>query len=186
MIFRHFLLKVNEANAFVLGCKETRQAILIDAGDLDSAIPLFLADNGLTLSKVFITHDHYDHTDGLPAVVDQFRPELFSGKDSIASIATRRVRENDEIRVGKLVGRVLATPGHTPEGLSLFFPGMVFTGDALFSGSVGGTSSADLARQQIEHIARNIFSLPPETEIHCGHGPSSTVAIESRFNPFFV
>ncbi|MDX9972890.1 MAG: MBL fold metallo-hydrolase [FCB group bacterium] len=186
MIFRHFLLKVNEANAFILACNDTREAILIDAGDLDNAIPVFLAEHNLTLSKVFITHDHYDHTDGLPAVVQQYRAEVFSGKDAIANIATRRVRENAEIQVGNLVGRVIATPGHTPEGMSLAFPGMVFTGDALFAGSVGGTPGARQARQQIDHITKGIFSLPPETEIHCGHGPSTTVAIESRHNPFFV
>jgi hydroxyacylglutathione hydrolase len=185
MIFRHFLLKVNEANAFLLGCEETRQALLVDAGDLDSAVPAFLAETGLLLTKVFITHDHYDHTDGLPDIVEQFSPEVYSGKDSIAGIPTRRVREGNEVRVGNLVGRVLATPGHTPEGLSLAFPGMVFTGDALFAGSVGGTTGARYAKQQVDHIRKSIFALPPDTEIHPGHGPSSTVDIESRFNPFF-
>ncbi|NLT59553.1 MAG: MBL fold metallo-hydrolase, partial [Candidatus Hydrogenedentes bacterium] len=85
-----------------------------------------------------------------------------------------------------LAGRVLATPGHTPDALSLAFPGMVFTGDALFAGSVGGTASPALARQQLDAIRNHIFSLPADTEIHTGHGPSSTVAIESRYNPFFV
>ena len=81
---------------------------------------------------------------------------------------------------------VIATPGHTPDALSLAFPGMVFTGDALFAGSVGGTASPALARQQLDAIRNHIFSLPEDTEIHTGHGPSSTVAIESRYNPFFV
>lgn len=186
MIFRHFLLKVNEANAFLLGCRETGRALLVDAGDLDAAIPEFLDQSGLTLASVFITHDHYDHTDGLPDIVERFRPEVFAGKDRIANLPATRVRDGNSIPLGNLTGRVLATPGHTPDGLSLAFPGMVFTGDALFAGSVGGTSTAKLAKQQIDHIRKNIFSLPPETEVHVGHGPSSTVAVESRYNPFFV
>jgi len=186
MIFRHFLLKVNEANAFVVGCEETRQALLVDAGDLDVAIPEFLAEHGLALTKVFITHDHYDHTDGLSAVVERYAPEVFAGKDSVAGVLARRVGDGAEFRVGSIAGRVFATPGHTPDGLSLALPGMVFTGDALFAGSVGGTSSARAAKQQVDHIRKKILSLPPETEIHTGHGPSSTVDIESRFNPFFV
>ena len=88
--------------------------------------------------------------------------------------------------MGKLTGRVLATPGHTPEGVSLAFPGHVFTGDALFAGSVGGTASQANYDQQIAAIRTQVFSLPPETEVHPGHGPSSTVAVERRYNPFFV
>ena len=185
MIFRHFLLKVYEANAFIVGCRETRQALLVDAGDFDADIAEFLAANNLTLAKVFITHDHYDHTDALPEIVERYRPQVYAGKDRIAGVSAEPVGNGDEIPVGKFTGRVLSTPGHTPDGLSLAFPGMVFTGDALFAGSVGGTGSARLARQQIDHIRKHIFTLPPETEIHTGHGPSSTVAIESRFNPFF-
>jgi glyoxylase-like metal-dependent hydrolase (beta-lactamase superfamily II) len=88
--------------------------------------------------------------------------------------------------VGKLTGTVLATQGHTLDSISLAFPGLVFTGDALFSGSIGGTSSPRNAQQEIDHVRRNILSLPDDYEIHPGHGPSSTVAIERNHNPFFV
>jgi hydroxyacylglutathione hydrolase len=186
MHFQHVLLKVNEANAFIVGCEETREALLVDAGDLDFTIPTYLEGLGLTLAKVFITHDHYDHTDGLPRIVSRYEPEVYAYKDTVAGVHTKRVREGDTVEVGRLTGRVLETPGHTPDGLSLAFPGMAFTGDALFAGSVGGTSSPELYRLQIDLIRRKIFSLPPETELHVGHGPSSTVGIESRYNPFFT
>jgi glyoxylase-like metal-dependent hydrolase (beta-lactamase superfamily II) len=81
---------------------------------------------------------------------------------------------------------VLATPGHTPDSLSLSFPGVVFTGDALFAGSVGGTGSPRNASQQIEAIRKHIFALPDDYEIHPGHGPASTVAVERGCNPFFA
>ena len=90
------------------------------------------------------------------------------------------------MKVGRLAGRVVATQGHTGDSLSIVFPGMAFTGDALFAGSVGGTASRGETQRQLDSIREHIFSLPPETEIHTGHGPSSTVAVESAHNPFFV
>jgi len=186
MIFRHFMTSVNESNAFILACEETREAILIDVGAFEPEIEEFLREERLRLAKVFITHDHYDHTNGLVEVRDKYRPEIYAGRALCAGVKAIRVDHGDTISIGQLTGTVLDTSGHTPEARSLYVPGMVFTGDALFAGSVGGTASQAAAEQQLDLIRRHIFTLPPETEIHTGHGPSSTVAIESRYNPFFV
>lgn len=186
MIFGHFRFDLEEVNAYIVGCPETKEAILIDAGEWTDRTESFLKNAGLRLTHVFITHDHYDHSGALADVVNQRQPQVFAGKASVGGVSARQLRHGDTISVGKLTGTVLATPGHTPEGVSLAFPGHVFTGDALFAGSIGGTASPQLARQQIEHIRQNVFALPPTTEIHPGHGPASTVYIESRFNPFFV
>lgn len=187
MIFRHFLLDVNESNAFVLGCPDTKEALLVDAGMFDHAIPDFLEAHGLKLATVFITHDHYDHSGGLSEMVNRFKGvEVLAGTSHPGGCRGRQVRHGDEVHVGALVGRALATPGHTPDSFSLSVPGLVFTGDALFAGSVGGTATPAHYEQQIEAIRKRIFTLPSETEIHPGHGPSSTVAVESKYNPFFV
>ena len=186
MIVRHFLLDVHEANAFVIACEDMREALLVDAGAYDPAIAEFLQKTRLTLVKVFITHGHFDHTDGLAEYFSRFKPEVLCGLDHVVGCKATRVRHGDPVSVGRLKGTVLETPGHTPEGMSLAFPGHVFTGDALFAGSVGGTSSERDKQRQLDAIRKHIFTLPPQTEIHTGHGPSSTVAIESRFNPFFV
>lgn len=186
VIFKHFLTASNESNAFVLGCEKRSEAILIDAGAFEPAIQAFLDTQKLRLTKVFITHDHYDHTSGLPDVIEHYEVDVLAAHGHCGGCKTTQVRHGDQVRVGELVGRVLDTSGHTPDSVSLYFPGMVFTGDALFSGSVGGTPSRDAAGRQIDLIRKHIFTLPPDTEVHTGHGPSSTVAIESRFNPFFV
>ncbi len=186
MIFRAFLLDVNESNAFVVGCERTREALLVDVGQMETMIVDFIAEHELRLTKVFITHDHYDHTSGLDVAVDKYRAEVYSGSGAAGGHRGRRVAHGDEIRVGQLTARVLATPGHTPDSVSLAFPSMVFTGDALFSGSVGGTSSPQCAQQQIDSLRKHVLTLPGTCEIHPGHGPSSTVAIERTYNPFFV
>lgn len=185
MIFRHFLLDVNESNTFLVGCEETREALLVDLGAWDPAIADFLEEHSLKLTGVFITHNHYDHTDGLAGALRLHSPKVYSGS-GIGGGQAVHVSEGDTIGIGRIEGRVVATPGHTPCGVSLVMPGMVFTGDALFAGSVGGTTSAGKARQQIDHIRKGIFSLPEDYEIHVGHGPSSTVRVERDCNPFFV
>jgi glyoxylase-like metal-dependent hydrolase (beta-lactamase superfamily II) len=186
MIVKHFLLDVNEVNCFVVACEETREAMLIDAGSFNQRIAEYLSSAGLQLKAVFITHDHFDHTDGLAEYVGRYNARVISGTAQVGGCKATVVRHGDTVRVGNLEGTVYSTPGHTPVGLSLAFPGHVFTGDALFAGSVGGTSSPENARIQLDAIRRHIFTLPPDTEVHTGHGPSSTVSIESRWNPFFV
>jgi len=185
MIFRPFLLNVNESNAFVLACEETQEALLVDIGHLDGHIEDFLHEQRLRLTTVFITHDHYDHTGGLRSATNHYDVHVLSG-GAVGGAKARKVAHGDEVRVGKLTGRVLATPGHTNDSISLVFPGIVFTGDALFSGSIGGVSSPQSGRIEVDHIRRNIFTLPDDYEIHPGHGPASTVGIERHHNPFFV
>ena len=185
MIFRPFLLNVNESNAFVIACEETGEALLVDAGGFDTHIEDFLREKRLRLTTVFITHDHYDHTGGLTSIIERYDVQVLSGRGG-SSVKGKKIKHGDEVRIGSLTGKVLATPGHTGDSVSLVFPGMVFTGDALFSGSIGGVSSPQDGKLEVDHIRRNIFTLPDEYEIHPGHGPSSTVGIERRHNPFFV
>lgn len=185
MIFRHFLLDTNESNSFVVGCEDTREAMLIDVGEFDPAIVDFIEEHKLRLTTIFITHDHYDHTAGLGEAVAQFGAQVLAAKDRVGGQRARKVSHGDKVHIGSLEATVLSTPGHTQDSISLAFPGVVFSGDALFSGSVGGTSSPQCAKQELDHIRKSIFSLPDDYEIHTGHGPSSTVAIERQHNPFF-
>ncbi len=187
MIFAHFLLEVNEANAFVYACESTREALLVDAGACDPRIAPFLEAHGLRLRTVLITHDHWDHVDGLPEVIDRFQPEeVYSFKGAVAGCSTRVLQQGDAFTLGETSARIVHTPGHTPDGITAIFPGVAFSGDALFSGSVGGTATDADKQRQLDAIREHIFSLPDDTEVHVGHGPSSTVGIEKRYNPFFV
>lgn len=186
MILGQFILKPLEANAFILGCPDTREALLVDAGEYDPRFDAFLEQHGLTLTTCFITHTHHDHVDGLPEVVARHNPRVYSFHDAVKGCATHRLQHDNTIRFAKLEGRVVHTPGHIPDMLCLIFPGFVFSADALFAGSVGGTSTPEDAKTQIDAIRAHLFTLPDETLVHCGHGPSTTIGIEKRFNPFFT
>lgn len=191
MIFKPFLLKVDmaigEVNCFVYGCEETKEAVLIDAGKFEPAVADYVRAEGLKLSTIFLTHDHGDHVAGVTECAGKFGAKVIAGVESPGGYkADTVVGHGGEVHVGRLVGRVVSTPGHTPVGLSLIFPGMVFSGDALFAGSVGGTSSGENFAMQVEAIREHLLTLPGDTQIHSGHGPATTVSIEKRYNPFFV
>lgn len=186
MILGQFILKTIESNAFILGCPDTREAMLIDAGDDDPRFETFLEEYGLTLTAVFITHTHYDHVDGLPAIVARANPRVYAFHDEVKGCRSHRLEHGNSIRFAKLEGEVFHVPGHIDDMLCLYLPGMLFSGDALFAGSVGGTNSPENYQRQLQAIRDHLFPLPGETLVHCGHGPSTTIAIEREHNPFFV
>ena len=191
MIFQHFLLKVElaigEVNTHIFGCDETKEVMMIDAGKYDPRFAEFVDHNGLNLTTIFITHDHGDHVEGVHECAKRFGAQVIAGTENPGGCpADRVVAHGDEVRVGHLSGKVVSTPGHTPVGLSLIFPGMIFSGDALFAGAVGGTASPETYQTQIDAIEKHLLTLPDTYEIHSGHGPASTVRIERLHNPFFT
>jgi hydroxyacylglutathione hydrolase len=186
MIFGHFLIDVNESNSYIAGCVETREALLVDCAELDPRIPAFLEEHGLKLTTIFITHKHFDHTAGLRDALDRFDVKAYSATGKAGGCTVEKARHGDMVRVGRLECRIAETPGHTPESISIILPGMAFTGDALFAGSIGGTTSDANKQKEIAAIREHIFTLDDTWEVHPGHGPSSTVGVEKRYNPFFV
>jgi len=186
MILRPFLLEVNEANVYLIGCKDSRHVALVDAGDCDPDIVDYLEEQKLELTAIIVTHGHYDHTGGIPGFLSRYNPRIYSAGTVAEGGHTIQVGHGDSIPVGRLLGRVVKTSGHTPDSISIVFPGVVFTGDALFAGSVGGTSSPVAAQEEIRNVREHILSLPDDYVIYPGHGPASTVWVERTANPFFA
>jgi len=105
--------------------------------------------------------------------------------------ADRLLEDGDRIEVGSAVFEVLATPGHTRGGISLYTPDgpdgrpVVFTGDALFAGGIGRTDFPGSSHKALlESIRSRLLALPPETVVYPGHGPPTTVGEEARTNPW--
>lgn len=186
MIFAHFRTEINESNQFVIACAKEKHALLIDAPILDKRIPAFFDEHGLTLSGIFITHAHFDHTEGLKEILAWRKAPVYAARDMITGVPAVKKEQDDTLNLGRLTGRFIALPGHTPCSLGLIIQDQVFTGDALFSGSIGGTPDEITKQQEIQAVAQEVFSLPDHYQLHTGHGPSSTVWVEKNFNPFFV
>ncbi|MCX7626177.1 MAG: MBL fold metallo-hydrolase, partial [Candidatus Sumerlaeaceae bacterium] len=133
-------------------------------------------------------HSHYDHNGGLAAYLERFSGvTVYGGSVDCAGNQTVPVGDGDQLALGQVPVKVIAVPGHTPDHMVLYAPdnGVLFSGDALFAGSVGGAPSLAAKRELIANIKEKIFSLPASAIIYPGHGPPTTVEIERRANPFF-
>ncbi|MHC4871932.1 MAG: MBL fold metallo-hydrolase [Planctomycetota bacterium] len=171
-------------NGYLISDPQTNIGAFIDPGGFHEEICDYIANKKIDLEKIFITHGHYDHTDGLAEFVMKWQAEVFAGSGEI-SITDHVLNGGEKIKVGNLTVRTLATPGHTGGGISYSVEDYVFTGDALFCGTVGGTSSPQAADQQLASVRNTIFTLPVNTFVMPAHGPLSTVEAEKQCNPFF-
>ena len=98
----------------------------------------------------------------------------------------RDLAEGDALTCGALRFEVMHLPGHAPGHVAFYGNGMLFSGDVLFAGSIGRT---DLPLSNPAHMVRSLqrlASLPPETRVHSGHGPVTTIGEELRNNPFLA
>ena len=126
------------------------------------------------------------HEGDAPLLASASKQSAAFGMNSPSSPpADRYVKHGDVIIAGEISLTVLHTPGHSPGGISLLEQGMVFTGDALFAGSIGRSDlmGGDLMTL-LRSIKTNLMTLPDETKVFSGHGPASTIGEERRENPF--
>lgn len=192
------------ANCYIVGCEETRQAVVIDPGDEADHILYTLAGHKLTVKHIINTHGHFDHVSanrqlqqatGADIIIHAAdAPMLTSLSDMAAAFGLscenspppdRTVDEGDIISFGSLEMKVLHTPGHSPGGISLVCGDKVFVGDTLFAGSIGRTDfpGGDFDTL-IAAIRRKLFPLGDQVVVYCGHGPETTIGREKRTNPF--
>ncbi|GAB3549611.1 hydroxyacylglutathione hydrolase [Actinopolyspora lacussalsi] len=173
-------------NVWVIG--DDHECVVVDAPHDVSAILELVGDRDV--SAIIATHGHDDHVRFAPELADAVgAPILLHPDDSVLWRMTHPNREPDRMLAdGEVIGvaagtglRVLHTPGHAPGAVSLYSAELntVFTGDTLFAGGPGATgrsySDFDVI---IESISNRLFTLPEDTIVRPGHGPSTTIATE--------
>ena len=130
-----------------------------------------LKTTGWLLSDILVTHHHADHTGGIAELKERYGCRVVAphGEAARIPLVDATVREDDEVRVGALRGRVLETPGHTAGHISYFFPAdkLAFVGDTLFSIGCGRVieGTAEMMWQSLLKLR----ALPDNTRIYCGH-----------------
>jgi glyoxylase-like metal-dependent hydrolase (beta-lactamase superfamily II) len=197
-------------NGFVVGCEETREAVLIDPGDEVEGLLAFADGNALAIRHILLTHAHVDHVTGtavakraLGAPIYLHPDDLFLYEGAVRQGAMfgLRVEPPPPVDIFYTVAQVISfgayearwhhTPGHCPGGVCLQIGkkgtagSQLFVGDTLFAGSIGRT---DLPGGDYETLLRSIrtvlFPLGDDAVVHPGHGPSTTIGHERRTNPF--
>jgi hydroxyacylglutathione hydrolase len=199
-----------QSNCCIPYCAETREAVVIDAGDEGERILSFIGDNRLDVKYIINTHAHIDHVSALTDVAGALRvPVLMHKEDDFifknlayqgslfgleapkGITIDRFLKDGDEIAFGREKLKVLHVPGHSPGSIALLAdaarPQIVFSGDTLFKGSIGRTDLFGGSYDQImESLATVFLALPDDTIIYPGHGERSTIGAEKKYNPFLL
>jgi glyoxylase-like metal-dependent hydrolase (beta-lactamase superfamily II) len=167
-------------NVFVVRCRETGEAVLIDAAN-EHELLLDLCRN-LGVRTVIETHGHWDHIAAVPEVRDAGYEVGVTAADADMLDSYDYVIDDDSvIEVGRLRLHTLATPGHTPGSMCfrLEHAPVLFSGDTLFPGGPGATSfpGGDFDAI-IASIDRRLFTLDPDTLVLPGHGDDTTIGAE--------
>lgn len=197
-----------QENTYVVWLKGANHALVIDPGLEPDLILDFLRERDLTPALILNTHGHADHIGGnealkyaypdVPLIIGVHEAHLLTDADANLSAsfglpitsppADRFVEEGGIVSAAGIQLEVLEVPGHSPGHVVYIYrddPCLMFGGDVLFRGSIG---RADFPHSNgsllIEGIRKKVFALPEDTIVYPGHGPTTTVGEEKKYNPF--
>jgi len=169
-----------ENNVFIIRCKSTGEAVLLDAANEHDLLLEVCRETGVR--RVLTTHGHWDHIQAVEAVRNAGIEVGIAAADAEMLPSYDFVIADDEVyKVGDLSLRSIHTPGHTAGSTSFLLEDepLIFTGDTLFPGGPGNTSTPGASFDQIlKSIDRRLFTLPPDMLVLPGHGLDTTIGEE--------
>lgn len=204
-----FVFNPFQENTFII-YNDEKECWIVDPGMYGaeelSQFTQYLSGNGFKPQSIINTHTHIDHIFGVPALMELYRlpfgihaadkPVLdgAAGSAMLFGFEYRQIPQptfyieaGKPLQLGADSVDVRFVPGHSPGSVAFYYaPGnWVIAGDALFSGSIGRTDlPGGNHNQLLESIRTQLFSLPDDTTVYCGHGPSTSIGNEKMYNPF--
>ena len=191
-----------QVNCYIL--TEGNEAIVIDPGKEWERILSAIENEGATLTKIMLTHGHFDHIGAVCDLQEKTGAKVYVHKEDEDMLsdnaknlaetlrgwtkpcsADEYLENGDSITFGDNVIKVHHTPGHSGGGVCLEIGKNLFSGDLLFQGSIGRFDFGDL-RTELKSLKYLIDTFSDDTAVFPGHGPSTTIGEEKKFNPYIV
>ncbi len=210
MILKTIVVGPLQCNCIILGCEDTREAVIVDPGDEAERILKYITQHKLRIQRIIHTHAHVDHLGGTYAIQKATHSEILFHQDDLPlfehlesqalmfeleieppSKVDKFIGEGDAISCGMYTLRVIHTPGHSPGSVCFYLFSedekrhILFSGDTLFFGGIGRTDLWGGSFEQLmASVKDKLFILPDETIVYPGHGQITTIGEEKQYNPF--
>ena len=182
-----------QTNCYILHAESGTAACVIDPGFTPEVVLDHLNDHGLKCEAILLTHGHFDHVGGVKEIVAETGCKVYihAAENTMPPMMTagqlyytHTYDEGDTLHLAGLDISVIHTPGHTPGSVCLLAENVMFSGDTLFAGSCGRTDRPGGDWATILTSLRRLSAMEADFQVFPGHGESTTLAEEKRYNPY--
>ena len=180
-----------QTNCYILA--QGDRCLVIDPGEEADKVLGLLEKQGLTLEAILLTHGHFDHVGAVKTLAAETDCRVYLCQEELALpgamtagplFYTDFYKEGDRLTLAGLSFEVLHTPGHTPGSVCLRFDEHLFSGDTLFAGSCGRTDFPGSSPRDMVCSLSRLAKLEDHLRVYPGHGSSTTIGEEKRYNPY--
>ena len=182
-----------QTNCYIIHDEASTTCCVIDPGYAPNTVLDKVEELGLTVEAILLTHGHFDHVGGVKDIAAETGCKVFLCPDDLTMppmmtagqlYYTDTYGEGDTLRLAGLTIHVIHTPGHTPGSVCLLSGSALFSGDTLFAGSCGRTDLPGGSWAAIQASLGRLAKMEADFTVCPGHGESTTLAAEKRYNPY--